>query len=515
MPKKFKALLILVIFGALNASSAQAGFFSTRYGDFKELIETGKVEEATALYAKEKIYFSELKDDKRKFVDDVLAQRDLRYGTKLGEASLSLMLAEAETSQMVRWIQFKKGFEQAQDAITSVEMLSAPGPLMTSGLASLKASVEQKKQTLQLEAPQALLEYGLFTDPAFPTQYPISVQWSNTPQFTQRVEEQLSKASLQQLMNVKKTYGDTLIKALGLTTKLNEFYVTGRLREAGARSYLAKQLLRQRLAKEGWGQSNSSAGVIIAAWPAPKSEVSSYQVTPPTSVGYMALNAANTPNDVIKSFAASKRDLIVFVRTSQIRGERNESNVRQINSQYQTGTRRVANPAYANARNALTRARQSLANVQLAVANASTSSNSTLGILAAVVSGVSQAAAENDVSDAQRTLENTPSYIDEAVFAAYTYGARTITVKQSVITHYAVYDMSTGQTTTGSLDRNHNKTFYVVDSVRTDDPNYDTIFKSAKTEKNVEAWVNSAFLDKYDAICDSILVDYKAKNLGI
>ena len=515
MPKNIKALLILVLFETLTMSSAQAGFFSSRYGDFKELVNTGKIEEASALYAKEKIYFSELKDDKRKFVDDVLAQRDLRYATILGEASVSLMLAESETGQMQRWSQFKKGFEQAQNAIASVEVLPAPGPLMTNGLASLKARVERKTQILQSDAPKALFDYGLFTEPSFTTQYPIDVQWSNTPQFAQRVEEQLSKASLQQLIHLKRTYGDTLITALGLTPKLNEYYVTGRIREAGARSYLAKQLIRERLAKEGWGKSNGFTGVLIAAWPAPKSEVSSYKVTPPTSIGYMDLNAENTPDDVIKSQSTLNRDLIVFIRPSTIRSERNESNVRQVNSKYQTGTRRVANPAYATARNALTRARQSLSDVQALAANASTSSNSTLDILSEVVSGVSQAAAESNVRDAQRMLENTKSYIDEPVFAAYAYGAKTIAVKQSVITHYAVYDSSTGQTTTGTLDRNHNKTFYVVDSVRTDDPNYDTIFKSAKTEKNVEAWVNSVFLDKYDAIWDAILTDYKAKNLGI
>lgn len=516
MPKNIKALVVLIILGSLGISSAQAGLFSTRYGDFKELVEAGKVEEATVLYAKERVYFSELKNDKRKFVDDVLAQRDQRYGTLLADASVSLMLAEAETSQMLRWQKFKKGFEQAQIAIARVETLPASGPLMSSGLTSLKASVLRKTQTLQSAAPQALLEYGLFTEPPLPTQYPLPIKWTKSPEFVQRVEEQLSKASLQQLASFKKTYGDTLIPALDIAPKLTEFYVAGRIREAGARSYLAKRLIRERLTKDGWPQaSNVDSKVLLAAWSAPKSEVSSYRVTAPTSVGYMMLGATNSPENVIKSFAVGKYELIIFVRPSPIRLERTESNVRQVNSRYQTGTRQVENPDYAVAEQKLSDAQDSLAQVRRAAANASSDTGSTLGLLSAVVGAATQAAAENSVSNARRRLEDTPSTIEEPVFAAYTYTARTIAVKQSVTSRYAVYDPATGQTTTGTLDRNFNKNFSVADSVRTDDPNRDAIIKSTKTSQDVEAWINSEAVDKSDAIWAAILADYKARNLGI
>lgn len=513
MQKKLKTLVLL---SALSISSAHAGFFSSRFSDFKELAEAGKVEEAAAFYVKEKGYFSELKDDKRAYVDGVLAQRDQRFGTFLAKANVGLMLAEAETGQMQRWTLYKEAFTQAQFAITSVERLVAHGPLMTSGLASLKASVERKTLALQSDAPQALLEYGLFTNPPFPEQYPLPVQWSKSPEFVQRIEEKLNKASLQQLINFKKAYGKTLIPALDLESKLTDLYVAGRIREAGARSFLAKRLIRERLAKDGWSQARGiDSTVLLASWPAPKSEVSSYRTTPPTSLGYMTLNQTTTPNDVIKSIPAGKNDLVVFVRPSPIRLERNESNVRQVDSRYQTGTRRVENPDYAVAQRKYNNAQDSLAQIRRAAANASSDSSSTLGLLSAVVGAASQAAAESDVSDARRTLENTPSTIEEPVFAPYTYTAKTIAVKETVTSHYAVYDPSTGQITTGIIDRNYNKTFAVTDAIRTEDPSRGAIMKSSSTPQDVENWINSEFVDKTDSIWGAILSDYKAKNLGI
>ncbi|HEX5276375.1 MAG TPA: hypothetical protein VFW42_01770 [Fluviicoccus sp.] len=508
MNRLIKVVALLTVFTALPT---QAGIFSSRFDNFEELVKAGKTEEAAALYAKETPYFANLKDEKRKFVDGVMAERDQRYGRQLSEASVSLMIAEAETGWMPRWQQFRKGFEQARNAISGIEGLSAPGPLMTSGLASLKASVERKTQALQSEAQQSLLEYGLFTNPPFPTQYPLAVKWVNEPRFAARIEEQLAKASPEQLARFKKAYGNTLIPALGLAPKLAEFYVDGRLRESGARSYLVKRLIRERLAKEGWPSAANNERVLLAAWPPAKSEVSEYMVSPPAKVDYKQLDAGQTPEAFIATGAAGKYALVVFLRPQAIRVESNESNKRQVNSQYQSGTRRLTNPAYAQALAELREAEKQDAQVTQMVNNAGNNQD----LASALILATSAAAATNRLSNAKRTLQNTPQIIEEPVMTPYAYLAKTVALKQSIKIPYAVYDTGTGKVVVGSTERVWSETVAVTDGVRDGDPAQASLLQSTKSPKYVEGWINAPAKDKYDAVWEAVFSDYQKKSLGI
>ena len=502
---------IVALLAVVTTFSAYAGFFSSRFDDFEELVKASKTEDAAALYAMEAAYFSDLKGKKRKFVDGVMAERDQRYGTQLSQADVSLMFAEAEAGQMARWQQFKKGFEQAQIAISSVEGLPAPGPLMTSRLTSLKASVERKKRALQSEAPQNLLEYGLFTEPPFSARYPLAVQWVNEPHFTARIEQHLGRASPEQLARFKKAYGDTLVPALGLAPKLAEFYVAGRLRETGARSFLAKRLVRERLAKEGWKSAAIDDGVLLAAWPAAKSEVSEYVVAPPISVDYKLLDAEQTPEALIASGAARNYDLVVFLRPQAIRVESDESNSRQVKSQYQSGTQRRANPAYAQALEEFRAAESRNAEVEQMVNNASNN----LDTVSAMILAASGAAAASRLSSASLALRNTQQTIDEAVMTPYSYSAKTVSVKQIVNIPYAIYDTATGKVFTGSTERTWAETISVTDGVRDGDPYKINILKTTKSPQYVDSWIKAPAKDEYDAVWKAVLSDYQAKSLGI
>lgn len=508
MNRFIKVVVLLAVFSAFPA---QAGLFSSRFDNFEELVKAGKTEEAAALYAKESAYFANLKDDKRKFVDGVMTERDQRYGMQLGEASVSLMIAEAETGRMPRWQQFKKGFEQARIATSSVEGLPAPGPLMTSGLASLKALVERKKQALQSEAPQNLLEYGLFTEPPFPVRYPVAVKWVNDPRFAANIEEQLSKASPEQLASFKKAYGNTLIPALGLAPKLAALYVDGRLRGSGARSYLVKRLIRERLAKEGWPSAANDDRILLASWPAARSEVSEYVVSPPAKVDYKLLDAGQTPEAFIASGAARKYALVVFLRPQAMRIESTESNNRQVNSQYQSGTRQIANPAYAQAQAELRAAENQDAKITQMVNNAGNNQD----MASAVILAASAAAAANRLSNARRTLQNTPQIIEEPVMTPYSYLAKTVALKQTVKIPYAIYDTGTGKVFTGSTDRTWSETIAVTDGVRDGDPTQASVLKSSKSPAYVEGWIKAPAKDKYDAVWEAVLSDYQKKSLGI
>ncbi|RZU36907.1 hypothetical protein EV700_3120 [Fluviicoccus keumensis] len=508
MNRFIKVVALLTVFTALPT---QGGIFSSRFDNFEELVKAGKTEDAAALYAKETPYFANLKDEKRKFVDSVMAERDQRYGRQLSEASVSLMIAEAETGWMPRWQQFRKSFEQARIAISGIGGLSAPGPLMTSGLASLKASVERKTQALQSEASQSLLEYGLFTDPPFPALYPVAVKWVNEPRFAARIEEQLAKASPEQLARFKKAYGKTLIPALGLAPKLAELYVDSRLRESGARSYLVKRLIRERLAKEGWPSAANNDRVLLAAWPPAKSDVSEYVVAPPAKVDYQLLEAEQTPEAFIATGAASKYALVVFLRPQAIRVESNESNKRQVNSQYQSGTRRIANPDYAQAQAELREAESQDAQITQMVNNAGNNQN----MVSAMILATSAATAANRLSNARQALQNTPQIIEEPVMTPYAYSAKTVALKQSVKIPYAIYDTGTGNVVIGSAERTWSETIAVTDGVRDDDPTQASVLKSTKSPKYVESWISLPAKDQYDAVWETVFSDYRKKSLGI
>ncbi|MGH8443888.1 MAG: hypothetical protein ACREVL_01420, partial [Solimonas sp.] len=431
VPKIMKSAVALVLLGIVAVFPAYAGFFSTRFDDFKELVQAGKIEDAAALCAREQAYFSDLKGDKRKLVDDVMGQRDRRYRAELGEARARLILAEREDGQMLRWKKLKESLPEAQALALRLEKLPAPGPLTTDGMALLAAASARITLALESQAPQSLLDYGLFTEPSFAMQYPVALQWRNFTGLAAPIDKQIAKASARQLEAFKKAYGETLIPALGLSGKVGESYVSARVRESGASSYLARRLVRDRLAKEGWLPAGKTAGrVLLAAWPAPESAVGVFRAAPPNTIDYQLLEAAQTPGGFIASGNVS-HELVVFVRPSATQVERSESNSRQIGSQYQSGTRRVQNPAYAEALEALRDAQDELERVQRTTANSSANSaQGTLGALAAIVSVATESAAESRVSSAQRTLDGTPQVLEQAVLVPYAYSARTVVVKQ-------------------------------------------------------------------------------------
>jgi len=518
MSQQFKACAMLAFLALIPAFPADAGIFNSRLDDFRELVEAGKVEEAAALSAKEAIYFTSLKGDKRRYVDDVLAQRDHRYRAELGEARARLVIAEREEGQIRYWQQLKLALPAAQAVQARVGKLPARGPLVTAGLDAMKSTIDRIGRALMADAPQALLDYGLFTEPAFPTQYPIAVRWTDHPDLAGRVGAQLDKATARQLKAFKTAYGDTLVPAMGVGKKLDELYVAARVRESGASTYLTKRLVRDRLQKDGWPVTNAAGGgVLLAAWPAPKSEISSFRAAAPHSVDYKLLDAAQTPEAFIASGGAGAHELVVFLRSSPIRVQRAESNVRQMNSQYQTGTRRVQNPDHARAVEALREAQDELQQVNQMVANTSSSGDDTLGALAAMVGVASTAATESRVRNAQRALEDTPSLIEEPVFAPYAYSARTLAVKQGLTIHYAVYDAGTGRVSTGSIERVWEKAFQLADGVRADDRSFATsaLLKSAKTLQDVDNWISAPVDDKYEDIWAAIFSAYGKQGLGV
>lgn len=513
---KMGGIVLLAMFSALVMVPADAGFFSTRFDDFKELVQAGKTEEAAALYAKETAYFSGLKGDKRQFVDTVLGQRDQRQQAELAAARERLMLADREQGRMLRWKKLKEGLGVTQAALARAEQLPARGEMTNAGLGQLEGDRDRISAALHAEAPQALLEYGLFTEPLFQTQYPVQVRWADFTTLPARLYQELGKGDAVQLAAFNTAYGDTLIPALNLSGKLSELYVAARIREAGARSYLARHLLRERLAREGWKPpAKAGSGVLLVAWPAPRSAVSSYRIAPPTVVDFKAITAAQTPGGFIASGSVGEHELVVFLRPAPIQVQRTESDSRQLGSQYQASTRRVENPAYASAAQALDEALDDLEQIKRAAANASSDSDSTLGILSMVVGAASEAAAESSVRSARRTLESTPRVIEEAVLAPYTYAAKTVAVRQWVPIHYAVYDPGTGKVTTGTTERGYQKRFSVVEQVRADDPNRAGILAAAKTPQDVEQWIGGELSDKYDDIWATVLAAYKKQGLGL
>lgn len=489
---------------------------SSHIDEFKKLVESGKIEGAVAIYVREPDYFASLKDDNRRYVVDALGQRDRRYRAELGEARARLVLAAREEGQMRRWQQLKAILPEIQAQRARVEKLAAPGPLVTEGLKSLQSTMDTIMQPLRTEAPSALLDYGLFTEPAFPAKYPVAVRWTDHPDLAGPIGIQLERASIRQLEAFRKAYADTLIPAMGIGAKLNELYVAARLRESRANSYLAKRLVLDRLAKEGWVVADKAGGgVLLAVWPMPKSEVGVYQVRPPSSVRYQPFGSDQTPTAFIASGGVGSHELVVFLRHQPIRMERAESNERQVGSQYQKGTRRIQNPEYARAQQALRAAQDQLQAVRQTIENSSaTSANSTLGAFAALIGVASESAAENELIAAQRTLQETPQLIEEPVFLPYAYMAKTTKVRQVVTTNYAIYDAGTGKVFVGSIERTWAKSFEVADRVHSDDKTFvaSVVLKSTKAAQD---WIKAPLEDNYEEIWKAVFSDYQKNSLGI
>jgi len=530
---------VLVVGITISSAPASAGLFSSRFDDFKEFVEGGKVDAALALMAAEPDYFAKLDGRKREYALGVLGQqfseREKRgddavtlgwlsvhgalfrnmaaestpaYQQPLAAVSVRtcgllrstgfvLDKADQEPAVLRRWALLKRGLPAVDRALKTANLLPAPAACPEPQVQGLTQAAQRIRAQLSRDARSAFMSYGPFSEPAFDEQYPLKPDMAQLVDANPELDEMVRNARMPALRRYAGMYLSDL--PLPQRRQLSARYLDELARERGLVSFADKTRLAQEIGKQGFTAPTLQDRVLVAYWAPPKAdEGQPFTVREgKADVAFQRLEEQQTPLQFLHSGAARGRDLVVFLRFTPLRAERDTRAATQVTSNYRTGTRRVPNPEHAKALQEAREAERQAREAERLETQSASDTSSTLGILSAVTGAMTSAYARSSYESAVARLEEIPQEIDEAILAPYSYKRTQVAARKVVNMHYAAYDMGTDQLKTGTAQASLAREFVVLEGVRADDPNHLAILGSGVTAHKVDEFLGSGLWDDH------------------
>lgn len=190
-------------------------------------------------------------------------------------------------------------------------------------------------------------------------------------------------------------------------------------------------------------------------------------------------------------------DFIYMVSIQDARVERETGRTQTESSRYRAGTDRESNPAYEQARQRLSRAESSRAQVRAKVSEAKLDASrcppsralACALAFSAIEYGV--ASAEQEVKDARAALSNTPSTLEKPRFASYQYRLIPQTVKKAVSGVAVLWDVKGRQAWVMPAEHTAQQTFHMAQGVHGADENRDTILGRADKPQDAERFARA------------------------
>ncbi|HSV83487.1 MAG TPA: hypothetical protein VLK85_30175, partial [Ramlibacter sp.] len=431
--------------------------FSPTYNEFRRLIDAGDKEAAALFLAREADYFDKLEGDKRAQVDAfrqayfldqltafVTAERDTealallsaqieRFRTLPAEAGIryQALLNTLDLRQAARLQRLMIELDEADQtpapmkrwSLLKAALASAPikYPVKLEKAESIRTLLDTRRQTiidkLNAEAGEAMASYGWFSQPAFTEVYPVKPDLARLMGDGTLLLAQLEGASAAQIKRFAQMYRSAM--PAELKQKVAASYVRKLASERGAKSYLDKRTLVDEAKRDGLDAGNGS--ILFAASPLPENFRRLVTLQAPTAVRLTELGVNQTPGDFLATAEARQHDLIVFLRFQEPMTERSEKSRQTLSSRFQSGTRTVSNPRYAEAVEEVAQAERTLAAAERARARSNKADSSGLGVAIAVLGAMTDSAARSSLDSARQNLANTPRTLQERVFTPYSY----------------------------------------------------------------------------------------------
>lgn len=507
---------ILIICIAISLPS-QAGWFSSRLDDFKELMKSGKLEEANTLVQTNSAYFNGLKDQDKAYVAESLGQPEQAILESLKSSLIEASSIEARLSQ---WSQLKAYIGRAKLEIVKADNMVLRSASVDKAIASLKETLDPLIEKLYKGAGRAFKDYGFYTSPSFVSVYPaeftadILKQTLLDADFT----NECLNASSYQLMQFSELYFGLLPQHDDFIGTISKLYVRRKILEQGALAWQQKRKIYREAIRNGFEvEDYARHRVLIVTWQ--ETSDSGYQLEAPKKFPAIRLQqgvsaATFLKHDLAKQFDLNELDVVIFVRPLPVSSKRISQPTEVVSSSFISGSRQIANPDFNSAKDNVAAARITLETAQINANQAQANAGqSNLGAIAAAIAAGAKAAAEVDFQNAQRKLARTPQTISQDVSTNYTYQRTKTKVEKYSVVASSYYDIGTGISfgDAGSLDANSfNQTFdaSLIEGVKSSDPNHDSILSGSTTLEKIDKFQSATIFYNYDAILPFKLKNY-------
>ncbi|MCG8512305.1 MAG: S1C family serine protease [Rhodospirillales bacterium] len=463
-----------------------------------ELVEAGEFEAAAKLYAEQKSFFAERRDQSR----EVLKRLADHFN---GPANKRLQIAEQILARIdwpalpADWPTVRTAVGLAETAIRTYPELAILGDaeFRSPIFERVSAAKSNLKAAIRAEAPESFRKFNHFGEHDFFETYPVRL---SKPDFAQAhfsaIESVIRGAGTEKLKMLsrrftKNDFGTAVWNSLG------DHYVAALMTE---RSGNGRRSLKSALdafadaRRAGFEpvkiSGNQTAFVEITS----RSLLKHGQIEFPIAVD-LDLPFETAPAELEEALggrAAGPPGFAIILDVALAKTQRRVTSTKKTPARLLVGHKTEPNPAYEAVEKEVAEARMKVQNRAIRSASANSQYCQGLGCLgkalAQVAAGVSSSAAQEELDDAMRKLGETPPVLEIPVYQDYSYDKATVKSTKLMTVHFYVIDRGNRELFKSTFDMEEERSFEVAYGIRDQDPEKEEHLASTDSEDDVIAW---------------------------
>lgn len=548
---KRAALLLTLLFLASSCVTVQQGttpvskdteyhFFFNQGNHLKELIDAGKFDEADLLYASHKdSFFTPKWEYYSRDLKRAAEGLNRKYAQNLIDAENQVIeMGKQWPAPQEKWKAFRETIVFSTKALTEYNEISLlQTPEFRSEVANrLETSLAQLQKVVINSAKDQLCRFDHFSGISFLKHYPVQL---DTKVFINDMfsilQPRILEASTADIIAFAKTYSLFDPASARFTKEQTEFVSNAYLSDPASTCFTKEQCefvsnayvaaeLREAPDKEptdltrilGTIRKAHKLGFLPTQIPGCKTafaEVTSKtllqegQIEFPLRVDIdLPFKAATlTIDDLFTSSQCKEADILIILDVNTASTKRRIQKRDQIPSKFIKGHKSVPNPQYEIARSNLYQAQARLARI-------GSSYYSPYGgwgaiIAQALVEGALAAAVQNEVKQLSAVLNNTPPFLEEAIYKQYKFSVSKFDVQKILSVNYYVIDRLHDEYFKSTLDISEKKSFDVAYNVHDEDEEKEYILSKYNKEEGITSFEQQAVSITLSSIIEHFLAN--------
>lgn len=199
----------------------------------------------------------------------------------------------------------------------------------------------------------------------------------------------------------------------------------------------------------------------------------------------------NTAKTNVEKALGDKSDLLIIFNVAQAKARRKVRGLKKQSSTFLSGKTHDPNPAWEDARFKVIEAQSNLnaaRNQGSYNSGYQSSAGAFLNSLAGLISTIVQ---DKALKTAQKTLKETPRFIDTPIYSKYQYEIARVDAQKVMTVTYYVIDRLDKRYFKSTFDVSESRTFHIAYNVNDADPQKKTVLANNDVEKTVTDWEDS------------------------
>jgi len=483
------------------------------------LLDRGDAEEAARYWGDNRSYFWDNAERNKALLTRLRDAANPPYEAKMTAAAAALQPYATAVQAPAGWSSVTRALSSARESLDAYRRLpiAVDDFLRSERSIDLDTLVAQVTDLYVREAPAAFAKYEHFGPTPFTKVYPVELPDEAIAAGTNALKPRFERASAEQIAAFVEAYG----KALSPQQKSELAAAAGRARYraivpdgviTGERAMrLLSEITSGRLDPSGlpvkvtlfWSKEGAEAGEFPVA------------LKSPAAFGAVELAKRDLPAKMAETEIVLFVDVHKTVVARATRGSRTER------SQYKSGSRQVANPAWQQAQAALMQKQQEYNALQAQNQNLQNQARQISGgglagfaaLLGSAAGHGAMLAASNQVRAAQTQLNNTPQMLSEDTLSDYQFTVQEVEVTRRAPATVYLIDVKNNRYYKHSAEKREARKFEAAE-VDARDPQRDQILSRYTSAENVKVFTNAPETLEAQALLEGLKNATAAQPLG-